>query len=832
MFPIRVKVCQESDLRMLGDLARNIQRVLPVTQADIDAAAALGKGWVVWKVFEVSDPLDNLRGGTQLIIKQNSVQPGQNVHRVIFVSGPGGETVVIGPAPSPLLLPDAVANSLSYVKAFGGTEQRNLPDGYTQLEYIESTGTQYIDTGVVTQNGIGFDVTFLTNNSVVPGNMSYGAILGGRASSGNNDFQITTFTPAGSTMGTIRNGPSTPVISAKISTNTKLHISLISDVITYNDGTTASVSSYEYTAGKNIYLFGINSGDSFTQSGDGCRIYNAKLLVGSNVVFDGIPAKQGTTIGMYDLVSGQFFTNAGTDDFTAGPDAVPTPDAPMDIVSNNGVLRARHQSGLPLGYTLLDYIESTGTQYINTGITSYKNTNKLKLKIRPSQVASTTFITFQNPNSGNNNIGLFISSKTLYYQYFSGARLNSSLVAGTDYVIETGNGFLTVNGDSYTGAIAGAFTVSAPLYVGAGTNTDGVVDSRRFVGRIYYYRYEDADGNLLFNGIPAKDSNDVIGMYDTVSGQFFTNAGTGDFTEGNPVNDLEIYTDGTVETINAHGKNLIDESTLVKVSATIWRYYSTTSQGGFNLKANTTYTLSTDNPNINVYFYDYETKTSIASGKSFKTYTPTEDVTVYFTLYLSAGIPDDTRIQLEIGDTATDYEPYYDGGTATAEMLLKVGNYQDVQEILSGNITRNVGVKPITGDMVVNYFPSSNRCIISTGDIITTHTPIMCTHFPIAALGDYYINHSSDNQYIYCYSKDCSSLQDYRDFFNNQYAAGTPVIVIYPLATPTTESVAGQTLQVDDGDNTLEITQASLLDLELEAEYEQGVEALVEEIEP
>ena len=195
-----------------------------------------------------------------------------------------------------------------------------LPTGYTELQYIESTGTQYIDTGIVTQNGIGFDVTFLTNNSTVPNTLSYGAILGGRVYSGDNDFQITTYTPTGSTMGTIRNGPSTPVISAKISTNTKLHISLINDVITYDDGTTSPVSSYEYTTGKNIYLFGLNNNGSFTQSGDGCRIYNAKLLVGSNVVFDGIPAKQGTTVGMYDLVSGQFFTNAGTGTFTAGPD--------------------------------------------------------------------------------------------------------------------------------------------------------------------------------------------------------------------------------------------------------------------------------------------------------------------------------------------------------------------------------------------------------------------------------------------------------------------------------------------------------------------------------
>lgn len=42
------------------------------------------------------------------------------------------------------------------------------------------------------------------------------------------------------------------------------------------------------------------------------------------------------------------------------------------------------------------------------------------------------------------------------------------------------------------------------------------------------------------------------------------------------------------------------------------------------------------------------------------------------------------------------------------------------------------------------------------------------------------------------------------------------------FATPTTESVAGQTLQVQDGDNVLEITQASLSGLELEAKYSKN----------
>ena len=59
----------------------------------------------------------------------------------------------------------------------------------------------------------------------------------------------------------------------------------------------------------------------------------------------------------------------------------------------------------------------------------------------------------------------------------------------------------------------------------------------------------------------------------------------------------------------------------------------------------------------------------------------------------------------------------------------------------------------------------------------------------------------------------------FKAYLADQYAAGTPVIIIYPLATPTTESVTGQHLQVAQGDNTLEITQASLTGLELEAGY-------------
>ena len=47
-----------------------------------------------------------------------------------------------------LTLVNAKANGLNYLKLFGGCEQKTLPKGYTALEYIQSSGTQYINTGI------------------------------------------------------------------------------------------------------------------------------------------------------------------------------------------------------------------------------------------------------------------------------------------------------------------------------------------------------------------------------------------------------------------------------------------------------------------------------------------------------------------------------------------------------------------------------------------------------------------------------------------------------------------------------------------------------------
>ena len=92
---------------------------------------------------------------------------------------------------------------------------------------------------------------------------------------------------------------------------------------------------------------------------------------------------------------------------------------------------------------------------------------------------------------------------------------------------------------------------------------------------------------------------------------------------------------------------------------------------------------------------------------------------------------------------------------------------------------------------------------------ILTNRTILCTHFqssqtlPPATQAD-------RNNKIWRGTSDVAGTQasicigynfngtvaQFKQWLADQYAAGTPVILVYPLATSTTESVAGQTMNI------------------------------------
>ena len=89
------------------------------------------------------------------------------------------------------------------------------------------------------------------------------------------------------------------------------------------------------------------------------------------------------------------------------------------------------------------------------------------------------------------------------------------------------NGSVVFDGTTYETPTQGsALPSSTKLSICA--NSTGTIPAR---ARIYSVKVTK-DGVVKAEFVPARNSSDVVGMYDLVRGQFFTNAGTGTFVAG------------------------------------------------------------------------------------------------------------------------------------------------------------------------------------------------------------------------------------------------------------------------------------------------------------
>ena len=186
-----------------------------------------------------------------------------------------------------------------------------LPDGYTELEYIESTGTQCFDTGIKASSKVGAEIDyfdFVTNgtseNILFSGsNGSWGAQLGM-----NNQMGY------GKTYAYYGYDGNTGL---PIETACKYKLE---NGVLYKNGQQVysnNFSSFSYNY--NIYLLAQNWAGTI-RNHIKLKLKSFKMWESKILVRDFIPAKRNSdgSIGMYDLVTKSFFTNAGTGVFKAG----------------------------------------------------------------------------------------------------------------------------------------------------------------------------------------------------------------------------------------------------------------------------------------------------------------------------------------------------------------------------------------------------------------------------------------------------------------------------------------------------------------------------------
>lgn len=253
------------------------------------------------------------------------------------------------------------------------------------------------------------------------------------------------------------------------------------------------------------------------------------------------------------------------------------------------------QSNLPSGYTEVGYIESSGTQYINTGICP---TNNTKVEVVFSADKNSVFVYGSRTTMGSGDAHGFYVAGQAYFM-FGTHMTNTASAKVTQQVKYTVS--ISQDGGYLDGALKQSYDTMSfesvlPMYLCAMSN-NGNVDGRTFVGKIYSFRVWES-GELIQSLVPCKrDSDGAVGMYDTVTGTFLTNSGTGVFAAGAAVTptpdtpvDIQLCGDRT--------GNLLDYNRL-------WDevYY----EGNFKcvklyLKPNTQYTLSTNIPLSNVRY--------------------------------------------------------------------------------------------------------------------------------------------------------------------------------------------------------------------------------------
>ena len=173
--------------------------------------------------------------------------------------------------------------------------------------------------------------------------------------------------------------------------------------------------------------------------------------------------------------------------------------------------------------------------------------------------------------------------------------------------------------------------------------------------------------------------------------------------------------------------------------------------------------------------------------------------------------------------------------TASVSDLLSVGNFEDTHELIQGTVTRNCGVVVLTGEESWSKSSSGNAYFTKVKGSKRSSTNLvgLSTHFvgstastanmPDNSVKFTYATSIANDGIVLIKKNDCQNATDFKTFITEQYNAGTPVIVVFPLATPTTETVTAQHLTTAAGTNTVSVT-AEVSDITIDVTYKSSVE--------
>lgn len=208
---------------------------------------------------------------------------------------------------------------------------------------------------------------------------------------------------------------------------------------------------------------------------------------------------------------------------------------------------------LPGGYTEVEYIQSSGTQYLDSGVT-FEKTDTVEFEIlwTVTPPRSGTYVCgnyYMQVGMGTSGYGIYAASNTKAYGTKDRMRVTFASVQETLLVNDAQVFTHNWSGQNLSNVKLGILKL--------GMEGNAWYSSAPVSAKVYSCTIKKG-GALVRNFIPCKNAAGVIGLWDDVNSVFYQNAGSGAFTAGPEVRGThKTLIGGTAYEVKA-GKCLIN----------------------------------------------------------------------------------------------------------------------------------------------------------------------------------------------------------------------------------------------------------------------------------
>lgn len=197
----------------------------------------------------------------------------------------------------------------------------SIPTDYQQIEYIESNGTQYIDTGVIPT----MKSTISVDAQITNINKELQFLFGSKHSTDSFSGTFELLKNNSNNIWEYRLGDN-PYIEQNVSSDDNRHIFKLNglELASFIDGNKISTHKDVATWLNNtytLYLFTTNNYNSVSPYYSYAKLYSTKIWDKGILIRDFVPVVRTSdnTVGLYDMITQTFYENKGTGTFIAGP---------------------------------------------------------------------------------------------------------------------------------------------------------------------------------------------------------------------------------------------------------------------------------------------------------------------------------------------------------------------------------------------------------------------------------------------------------------------------------------------------------------------------------